>query len=661
MLKSIKFTLFYLVPAITLVLFPQQSPGAPEKDNSGVYTLGEIVVSGDRVSNVESIGTVREITDIEIESRGAKTLDEALKLFPGINLKTGGQGVPRLDMRGMRTRHVILLLDGIPVNSAGDGQFDPRSITVENISKIKVSYGNDSVLYGPGGLGGVINVITKKGTDKFKFNASAEIAEREDRLAKMSLSGVKGYFDFFISASDYESDGYRIADNFNTTNYEDGGIRENSDQERRNIFGNLGFSPNDKLKIGLVFNHINGEYGIPPITVDKTDPFGKDPKYERVDDRKGFSVSLSASYDMDGPLNFRGWVFSNKLDELKNGYDGPTYSTQLAPKSYRADESTQIRGGNLQSQYGFNNRGFLTFSLGTKKEDFDTAGWEIGKSKTTNFDETHEVTTDSMSAEYEVEPLDALGLVMGYGYSWFEKEGGKDEDKGSYLLGLNYDISDKTRLKGSVSKKVRFPSVSQLYGIGEANPDLTNEESMNYEIGTEYRMDKYFTQFSLTGFLRDVEGYISKDNAGVNQNAEKYKYRGIELVIDSQFFKNLDMKLGYTYMNTRDESTGTLVDEVQYNPKHKLTIEGRYDFGFDIYVLATIEHVRDQYYYNNNNSLKGKLPNYSIVNMKIEKSFTKKDLNLYVGANNIFDENYFESYALPREGRSIYGGVKYTF
>ena len=111
------------------------------------YTLGEIVVSGER-EGVESVGTVREITAVDIQNKGARTLDEALQLLPGVYIRTGADGVPRVDLRGLRSRHVILLLDGIPVNSTYDGNFDPTLIPVESIERIKVSYGNHSVLYG---------------------------------------------------------------------------------------------------------------------------------------------------------------------------------------------------------------------------------------------------------------------------------------------------------------------------------------------------------------------------------------------------------------------------------------------------------------------------------------------------------------------------------
>ena len=373
-MKRLNFlTCIFLIAAFVSL----QALAADKNTDQGVYNLGEIVVSAQQNTGVEAIGTVRDITAKEIEMSGAKTLDEAIRLLPGIMVRIGGQGVPRPDLRGMKPRHVTLLIDGIPFNSAGDGQFDPSLIDTEDIAMIKVSYGNDSVLYGPGGLGGVINVITKKGTEKTKFNVEGQYADRDIKLGRTSLSGGNSHLNYFLSASRYVSDGYKLSDDFTPTNYQDAGIRNNSDRKLSNVFGNLGFTPSDKIQLGFIFNYIKGDQGIPPMTVDKTDPFGKNLKYERVDDEDGLSFSLSGSYDVDDSLNFRGWVFVNDYKELRNGYDDDTYTTQILKNSYRTKETTNIRGANLQTQYLFEKYGKISISLGVKEDGFKSAGWQL--------------------------------------------------------------------------------------------------------------------------------------------------------------------------------------------------------------------------------------------------------------------------------------------
>jgi vitamin B12 transporter len=105
-------------PLLCWLLMLAVPPAASAADNkySGAYTLEEVVVSTDQESkNVEAVSTVREVTSQDIEVRDAKTLDEAVKMLPGIHVRTGGQGTPLIDMRGFKPRHVLLLLDGVPL------------------------------------------------------------------------------------------------------------------------------------------------------------------------------------------------------------------------------------------------------------------------------------------------------------------------------------------------------------------------------------------------------------------------------------------------------------------------------------------------------------------------------------------------------------------
>ena len=157
-----------------------------------------------------------------------------------------------MNIRGFRTRHVLLLLDGVPMNSSFDQQFDPSTIPVENIAKIKVTAGASSVLYGQGGLGGVINIITKKGQQGMAGMAAYETGDGQPYLGKASLSGGKGKFDFFVSGSTYKRDHFPLASkSFSPTLEEGSGYRTNSDNSRDSAFFNLGFTPGNKLYVAL--------------------------------------------------------------------------------------------------------------------------------------------------------------------------------------------------------------------------------------------------------------------------------------------------------------------------------------------------------------------------------------------------------------------------
>jgi len=651
--------------AVTGVAF-----AATNQPATGTYGLGEVVVTGDR-EGVEAIGTVREITAADIQTSGVRTLDEAMDLLPGVHVRTGNDGVPRVDLRGLRGRHVLLLLDGIPFNSTYDGQFDPTMIPTENIARIKVSYGNHSVLYGEGGLGGVINIITKKGAEGVHGNVAAEASERNKWLGRFNLSGAQDAMDFFVSGSLLDSDGYPLSGDFDATPFEDGDLRENSDREWGNLFVNGGYSPGDSLSIGLVYNYLKGEYGKPPATIDKTmdKDFAKNLKYERVDDVEGHSGQVSFNWDDGSPLNVRGWAYVNRQDEETNRYDNDRYNSQTAKGAFHEESRTTISGVSFQGGWDMASAGLLTAGLSMTKQEFEASGFEIDKKGNPQgfvLDKT--LDTYSVALEYEVNPLDQSGITLGYGHHWFDKTDNGSDDEGSFLIGAYYDVLKDTRIRASAARKIRFPSIKQLYDADAGNPDLTTEKSMNYELGFDQNLPKN-SRLSVTGFWIDVDDYIEKISVnGVykNLNNDEYRFKGIELTAETRCIQNLMLRAGYTWMDSEDRSTGSVRDELQHRPEQKITLEAGYDFGSGLSVYASLMHVADQYFYSDSTTLtppdnKKQLNDYTVVNLKLSQSLVENTLTLYVGADNLFDEDYEESYGSPREGRTLYAGVEYRF
>jgi len=654
---------------------PQSGFSETATQQTAEYTLGEVVVTGERVG-VESIGTVREITAEDIDRRHVRTLDQAIGLLPGLDIRTAADGVPRVDMRGFRSRHVLLLLNGIPFNSTFDGQFDPSIIPVENIARIKVSYGNHSVLYGSGGLGGVINVITKKGTEGLQGAVKLETGERNRNLGSFSVSGAKNQFDAFVGGSMLNSDGYVLSDDFEPTSEEDGGLRENSDRNQKNLFANVGYSPDDNWEIGLVANKIRGEFGKPAITInDNTDPFANKPKYERIDNYDGISGQISVNGNLPGPFGVRGWLFANRLDEDENRYDDNQYDSMDDPTvkgTFAQNTTTKIYGGTLQTSADLKTIGLFTLALSGEKQGFESdgviqdvavGGGGGGTTYTTrNFSEDRSVKIYSAAIEYEVSPFDRLGLVFGYSHYWFDKDTGDSDSDNGFLVGAHYDVFENTRIKGSAARKIRFPSIRQLYEEDTGNPDLTPEKSYNYEMGIEQRFFEH-TTLSLTGFYIDVKDYIEKvDSTDTFQNNEEYRFQGVELTAETRYFKNLLLRAGYTFMDTKDKSPDTEKDELQYRPEHKLTFETQYVFDFGLSAYAGVMYVADQYLYSRNTPLeKAKLNDYTVVDLKLDQVFFKKRLHVYLGVDNLFDQDYEEAYGFPRAGRTLYAGAELRF
>jgi outer membrane cobalamin receptor len=628
--------------------------GLASATDDGVYRLGEVVVSG-QGTGVEAIGTTHKVTAEEIEKRGARTLDEAINMLPGVQVRTAADGAPRIDMRGFRTRHVKLLLNGTPFNSTSDGQFDPSLISVENIAEIIVTTGGGSELYGSGGNAGVINIITKTGTNGMNGSLGAELSEVDATLLRATGSYGTEKYDLFVSGSYFERDAYKLSNHYSEGKYEDGDERENSDRDRKNFFVNLGYHPGDATLLGMTFSALKGERGKPPIALegDKKkpgyDPFAKKIKYERQDD-EAVNVQLVASHDFAGPLSVKGWAYYNTLDVKETQYTNSDYDEIKS----QLDSKTEISGANLHLAYDLQNYGRTTLGLMVENDDYEAEDESDEKSD-------GDFQLYSASLEYEVSPLDKLGVVLGAGAHWQDRESDTEDDY-SYLVGLTYDLFEGTRLKASHARKVRFPTIRDLYDTddGEINEDLTAETTYHYEAGVEQVLPAK-TLLSLTGFYIDIEDYIEKNEDDVRQNYEEYEFYGAEVAAENRYFDRLFLRASYTYMSTKDKSEDSDRDELQNRPEHKVTLESTTRLPWGLTTYAAAQYITNNYYYSSDGTEQDELPSVFLVDFKLNKSAANGAIDLYLGVDNMFDEDYEQSYGFPLAGRTFYGGATWKF
>ncbi len=636
---------------------------AKADEGTGIYSLGEVVVSGknDGVQATESVYTV---TAEDIHNKDARTLDQAINLLPGVNVRVGGDGVPRIDVRGFRTRHVILLLDGIPINSALDGQFDPTIIPTENISRIKLTAGGSSVLYGQGGLGGVINIITKKGANGLQGMVSGETGDHETYLGRATISGSKNKFDYFLSGSSTKITAFPLSDDFSPTSEQGTGYRKNSDKKRNNAFGNIGFNPTEDLSLGFSFSYANGQFGKPSSVInDPLDPFANPPKFERIDSFENFSAQVAADYDVSKRFNVRGWLYLNQSTQQDNLYDNIHFNSfNLLAGSFQEQIRTAIEGMTLQPRYDMGNAGAVTLTLSSEWDYWQNEGVQtLALNAFGPLNADHSFRIYSLSAQYEVSPLKGLGLVAGYGHFWQLKN---ENTVGAYSVqaGAYYDLFRDTRLKASFNRNIRFPTLSDLYDLQKGNPDLQNEVAYTYEGGVEQKLPLNSVA-SLTGFYTTAKNLIQNDQVtGQNMNVTKVDFAGFEVSAATQFVKQLLLRASFSYLDSRSYRTG--YQEQQYTPMDKLTVEGKYDFSCGFSPYFSVLYVGNQFFYTKNSVTpvqKMRLNDFTLVNVKLNQKLFRDKLNLYVGVNNVFDQNYESSYGFPQAGRFVYGGVEYRF
>ncbi len=682
-------------------IVPAFAMGTPEEQGEDIFSLGEVIVSG-RADNIEAGETVHVITAEQIKKSSARTLDEALNMLSDVNVQVGNEGIPRVEIRGFKTRQVLLLLDGIPMNSAFDQQFNPAAIPVENIAEIKVTAGASSVLYGQGGLGGVINIITKKGTKGLTGMVGVESGDEEPYLIKGSLSGGLGKFDFFASGSVFRRDSFPLAKPFNASLEEAAGYRKNSDSTRDNAFFNLGFTPSNYLTVALTGNWVQGGYGKPASAInDKFDPYAPRAKFGRVDWFGGYTLQLAADYTPTRALNVRSMAYYNRVDEDNNQYDDENYgpistgevlpdgtikpTNPNVPNSFQLRNTGITRGVSVQPRYDLGQAGAITLGLSSEWDTWrdsglvktggnggsgggSQGGHGIGGGSPPYqlypVASNHDLYIVSAALEYTVSPTVNWGLAAGFGYFWQIRD---EANPNGYSVSAStyYDVFRGTRLKAAFQRNIRFPSLSQLYLRDTNNPNLLPETVYHYQLGVAQQLP-WRSVFKIDGFRSDLYNFIALNQNVIpakNTNYSLYRFTGFETTLETNFLPRLSMKGSYTYLNSQDLS-GVGRDEVQYVPRDKFTLVSRYDFDFGLTPFVSVIYVANSFVYTKQQIAtvkKAQMTDYTVVNVKLSQRLYKDRLLLYVGADNIFNTDYEQSYGIPRPGRFIFGGVEYWF
>jgi outer membrane cobalamin receptor len=684
--------------AISLFLLPSlaMAIGTREDQSEDIFNLGEVTVTTSALNTIESGQSVHVITEDEINKSSARTLDEALVLLPDVNVKVGSEGVPRVEIRGAKGKDILVLLNGVPINSAFDGQFDPSTIPVDSIAKIKVTVGASSVLYAQGALGGVIDIITKKGNQGFKGTAGFEAGDGTPYLAKASLSAGKGKFDFFTSASAFRRDRFPLAEPFTSSIYEEAGYRKNSDNTRNNVFMSLGFTPSDTWHFSLTGNYVEGGYGKPASAINnKFDPYALQAQFARVDNYEGILGQLTAEYTPSERFDIRSKVFYNRMAQDNNRYDNEDYDSFDDPfvaNSYRLRNTGTKTGASIQPTYDFGRWGSLTFDLSGEQDAWDATGDVKPGGGTTGaagghgvgsgsapyvlfpVSDHYDLSVYSVAVEYKVSLLKNLGLGVGYGNLWQVRD---DQNLANYRISasLYYDVFQGTRLKAAFMRNVRFPTISELYLRPTWNTGLSEERTMSYQLGLEQKLP-WRSQFEINGFYNDVRDFIGLKLLQLtpqeayqphNVNIPHIRFYGFEASLSTSFLKRLKMRLAYTRNNSVNLSGPTWADNnqpLQYVPRDKATFSARYDFDWGLTPFLSVVYVGDSVVYSKQQYvtvLKSYMTPYIVANLKLSQRLFRDKLTVYAGADNILNWNYEDAYGIPRAGRYIFAGFDYHF
>ncbi|MES0335470.1 MAG: TonB-dependent receptor [Candidatus Magnetobacterium sp. LHC-1] len=637
---------------------------AQEADDPNAFKFDEIVVSATKTEREQNLipTNVEVITSDDI-SRSVG-ISDMLRDIPGLYIGSFSlmNTMFSVGFRGMEptNREILFMVDGFEINMPTNF-IDLSNIPTDNIERIEVVKTPLTALYGPYGVGGVINIVTRE--PKKVLEGSASLLYGSFKTSNPSFH-VRGRLNNGISYG------------LNYTYFTSDGYRENSVTRNNSVTPRIGYT-SDAVKIDtfLTFNNVDFESpGGLPIDQYKDSPRSSLQKIHdgtmryintgtrvrwRLTDTS--EVTLKGSY-RDHDITYNDYGFYLDIRDLY------TWNTE---GSYRL--VTSIFGLDSTILAGVEYR---------KSRENGTARPDDSWKDTVPIYYGHKIEEEISSAyfQFEVEPTKRLMLNTGMRYDSMlirhkdkvltDNDFSRRDDALSPKVGFAYALSTAINAFGNYTHGIR-PIISSRKSF-YITQDLRPEKEDSYELGLRGTLFNRIN-YNLAGFY-----VLSKDKivgTGVLQakNAAEARSRGFESGVKFNLPVDFYIRLNYTYMDARFvefETNGvSYVGKRVPNVPHHL-IGNTLGWSRPTYgnVSLTVRYSGDKYVDSANLY---RLADYAVMDMKYV--YTYKNMTLTLSANNIFNKTYAEygeatgglyvpsPIAYPANGRSLFTSLSYNF
>lgn len=572
--KTRKTTLLSAL-CLGLMLLPTAAGAAPQDEEDTVFedatgtqtsagktsgkttVLDEVVVTATRIERrpIDVPITTEIISQEDIQLSGATDMGELLgkhitghlHRYNGLLSSAGMRGF-RTDTSGFDTSgHVLILIDGHRV-----GTGNVAKINMDRIERVEVIKGPASALYGSAAMGGVINLITKKGDGDLGGSLGFEYGSFDYFKAIGTLGGeVNDKLRFFATVS-----GDTVGD------YDDPkfGTVYNTGTDKFNFGGNLTYSINDnhEIRVGGNYAHLITESPAWP-----TDPvtWNTQTYTYYLKDVKDYSNKSTGYADLeyngswlDGVLRWRGLVYY--LQDKNHWFSG-----RPDPESDQSKNIDKTWGTDHQFTWKMNEwntllAGFLLDS--TERKSWSYQGYQAGDpySPAMEYDNQAVFIQDSLDLWDN-----RVNIVLAGRYDRFEVETkapqtgdpakfpGNSDDFSHFSPKLGASIKffdERLRLRGNLAQGFKAPTADQLaanyYSYGThyvGNPNLDPETSLTYGFGVDLFIDAFTVKIDWyhTDYNDRIQGGYTPTGDYTWTNVSDAKIGGLDLLLEWQIDK----------------------------------------------------------------------------------------------------------------------------
>lgn len=594
--------------ALLACLFPLS---ALAQNDQPVSELDNIVVTASRIAQLESevIGDVSVIDRATIEKAGQSSVAELLSREHGIQISNNGgpQTPTSIFMRGTNSRHVLVLIDGVRINSSVQGGANFNAIDPALIERIEILRGAASSLYGADAIGGVINIITRKGGGDRPLQLWGSIGAGTYGTFKSSvgLQGASNGWDYNLAGALNNSDGF----NSTRSTKAQPNNPDKDGYDSHSFNGRLGYEwrAGHRLDFTAYNAYINGDF----------DAF-TDPTYAQENTQTRQQIySISSSNQLT-----RYWHSKLSAELSKETVAIPVFGSQY---------SSLQRHYSWQNDFSITSAQSVSLLAERLEERITHTGTYADTQRNTN----------------------AFGLIYRADLGIHHLQASvRNDNTSSYgnrttgSLAYNLDISQHINAGIAANTGFRAPTFTDMYyvdagGMSNGNPDLKPEKSRNIEAHISYQNGG--SEIKLVAYQNKIRNLIVARNPVDYDfspiNLDKATIRGITLTASHQF-EEAYLWASADVMTPRNDTPNAATDGklLPRRAKQQFMLGGQYHINETMQVGAEYQFTGKRYDTINNTD-SSRMGGFSLVNLTAEYAFNKQLTGL-VRWNNIFNKDY---------------------
>jgi iron complex outermembrane receptor protein len=690
---KIKSKWFVIFIAAVLIIGTAHYVFAAQKEQSpeAAITMQEVVVTATRdKEEIRQVpANVSVITAQQIEKSGATSVVEVLDKLESIQFRdySGNSSQSVIDLRGFGGDNpfgkTLIMLDGRKMNRPDMSSINWLQIPLNNIERIEVVRGASSVLYGDTAIGGVINIITKKGKGEPKFNVSVLAGSYGLHDERAGVTGSVDKWSYALTGENNFSSGYRERSKFSS---QGGGL-------------DVGYDASEFFNVSLGLSFNKTDYQMPgALTKAMMDKDRR--QYQQAD----VANWIVATPDDDGSdkytnvnLGMKSLLGSLGEIDIHFLYGNKDIKTNMTSWSLFANTKMDTYGITpkyilAKEIFGFKNKliiGLDYYNEPYKKDFFDTRE----RTSTTSW---ADLTKDSLGYYIRDEFSLLKSLILNAGYrseratikgsctdTVTQANNFTDQEKTynaeAYETGLTWLVGKKSKVFGKYSTVYRIPFVDEvayLQGGSGGFGFLTNlekEKGISMEAGTEfYPLDNLKT--GLTLFRINMENEIRYTGLFPNghmQNLDKTRHDGAEISLSYLWEKRARLYGNFTYHLATYENGPYNKKELPLVPNRMANAGLEIYLPYNLMLRPEVRYVGDAFLSGDDYNRAEKLQAYTLYNLYLsyKPSFGKVSVTAFFGVENLTDVKY-SSFGMvygttnvyyPMSGIMFKGGLSFEF